>query len=142
MSICWSNHRIWDFSIIKSHLWLSQRITVVFIMCTNSSLKRFPNQATSYEIILVDMYPISVVLMTTDFCFLLIQDIEQNPKRTSARKCSCDPPHCLPSWYSNNHAASYFWQCISIYERLCPEDISEYSWHQSSEAQPNMSSPC
>ena len=44
--------------------------------------------------------------------------------------------------HSNNHAVSYFRQCISIHERLCPEDILEDSWHQSSEAQPNMSSPC
>ena len=37
MSICWSNHRIRDSSIIESHLWLSQRITVVSIMSTNSA---------------------------------------------------------------------------------------------------------
>jgi hypothetical protein len=42
----------------------------------------------------------------------------------------------------NNPVVSYFRQCILIHERLCPEDISEDSWHQSSEAQPNMSSPC
>ena len=76
MSICWSNHRVRDSSIIESHLWLLQRVTVVFIMSTNSSLKSFPNQATSYEIILVDMYPVSAVLTTTDFCFLLIHNIE------------------------------------------------------------------
>ena len=136
MSICWSNHRIRDSSKIESHLWLSQRIIVVFIMCTNSSLKSFHNQATSYEIILIAMYTVS----TFASCLSMIS--KQNPKRTSTEKCSSDPPHCLPSQHSNNHVVSYFRQCISIHDRLCPEDISEDSWHQSSEAQPNMSSPC
>jgi len=49
-------------------------------MCSNSSLKSFPNQAASYEIILVDMYLVSVVLMATDFCFLLIHYIEAESK--------------------------------------------------------------
>ena len=40
MSVCWSNYQI------ESHLWLSQRITVVCIMCTNNSLKSFCNHAT------------------------------------------------------------------------------------------------
>ena len=52
MSIGWSNRRIQDSSIIESHLWLSQRITVVFIMCTNSSLKSFSNQTASQKAIL------------------------------------------------------------------------------------------
>jgi len=76
MSICWSNRRIRDSSIIESHLWLSQRITVVQI----AHLKSFPNQAASYEIILIDMYPVLAVLITTDFCFLLIHDIEAESK--------------------------------------------------------------
>jgi len=44
------------------------------------SLKSFHNQATSYEVILVVMYPVSAVLITTDFCFLLIHDIEAESK--------------------------------------------------------------
>ena len=49
-------------------------------MCSNSSLKSFPNQAASYEIILIDMYLVSVVLMATDFCFLLIHYIKAESK--------------------------------------------------------------
>ena len=45
-------------------------------MYSNSSLKSFPNKAASYEIILVDMYSVSVVLMATNFYFLLIHYIE------------------------------------------------------------------
>ena len=45
-------------------------------MCSNNSLKSFPNQATSYKIILVDMYPVSA----TNFCFLLIHYIEAESK--------------------------------------------------------------
>ncbi len=63
-------------------------------------------------------------------------------REPALRSCCCDPPHCLTSEHSNNHAASHFRQCISIHERLCPKDISEDSWHQFSEAQPYMSSTC
>ena len=44
------------------------------------SLKSFHNQATSYEVTLVVMYLVSAVLITTDFCFLLIHDIEAKSK--------------------------------------------------------------
>ena len=47
---------------------------------SNSSLKRFRYQATLHEAILVAMYSVSAVLIVTDFCFLLIQDIELKPK--------------------------------------------------------------
>ena len=50
-------------------------------MCTNNSLKSFQNQAYSYEIILVAMYSSSAVLISTDFFFLLIHDIEAEPKK-------------------------------------------------------------
>jgi len=53
---------------------------VVFIICTNSSLKSFHNQAASYEIIIIAMYLVSAVLIATDFSFLLIHDIEVEPK--------------------------------------------------------------
>jgi len=46
----------------------------------NSSLKRFRNQTASQEAMLAAMYSASVVLKATDFCFLLIQDIEANAK--------------------------------------------------------------
>ena len=81
MSICWSNCQIRDSSIIESHLWLSQRFTVVFIMCTNSSLKSFRNQTAAQKAILSAMYSALVVLRVTDFCFLLIQDIKADSKQ-------------------------------------------------------------
>ena len=65
-------------------------------MWSNSSLKSFPNQAASYEIILVDMYLVSTVLMATDFCFLLIHYIEAESKEDRIEKCSIDPPNFLP----------------------------------------------
>jgi hypothetical protein len=74
------NCPIRDSSIIESHLWLSQRITVVFIMCTNSSLKSFSNQTASQKAILSAMYSALVVLRVTDVCFLLIQGIEADSK--------------------------------------------------------------
>jgi len=49
-------------------------------MYTNNSLKSLLNQAASYEIILVYMYPVSIVLITTDFCFLLIE-VESKEKQ-------------------------------------------------------------
>ena len=79
MSIYWSNHRIW-IPQQSNPPRLSQRITVVFIMCTNNSLKSFCNHATSHEIILVAMYSVSAVLIATDFYFLLIHDIEAESK--------------------------------------------------------------
>ena len=66
--------------MIEFPLWLSQRITVVFIMCTNNSLKSFCNHATSHEVILVAMYSVSAMLLATGFCFLLIHDIEAESK--------------------------------------------------------------
>ena len=80
MSICWRNRRIWDSSIIESHLWLLQRITVVSNVNSNSSLKSFRNQTTSHEVMLAAIYSASAVLKATDFCFLLIPDIEADPK--------------------------------------------------------------
>ena len=47
---------------------------------SNNSLKRFRNQAALHDIILVATYSISIVLIATNFCFLLIQDIESEPK--------------------------------------------------------------
>lgn len=72
MSVCWSNYKILDSSIIESHLWLLKRIIVVFIMCTNNSLKSFCSHAS--------VYSVSAMLTTIDFCFLLIHDIEAKSK--------------------------------------------------------------
>lgn len=47
---------------------------------SNSSLRSFCDQVASHEVILVAMYLVSAVLIATDFCFLLIQDIEAEPK--------------------------------------------------------------
>jgi len=80
MSVCWINHRIRDSSTIESPpLVVTEDHSGIF-MCTNISLKSFHNQATSYEIILVAMDSVSVVLIATDFCFLLIHDIEAEHK--------------------------------------------------------------
>ena len=46
----------------------------------NSSLKSFHNQTASQETMLAAMYSASAVLKATDFYFLLIQDIEADPK--------------------------------------------------------------
>jgi len=54
-------------------------------MCTNNSLESFPNQAASYEIILIVMYLVSAVLITTNFCVLLIYDIEAESKENQLR---------------------------------------------------------
>ena len=80
MSICWSNRRIRDSLVIESHLWLLQRITVVSNVNPNSSVKSFHNQIASHEIMLAAIYSALVVLRVTDFCFLLIQDIEADSK--------------------------------------------------------------
>jgi len=50
------------------------------------SLKSFHNQATSYEVILIVMYPVSVVHITTNFYFLLIHDIEAESKENQHLK--------------------------------------------------------
>ena len=73
---------LWNtgFSDNRIPLWLMQRITVVSNTCPNNSLKSFLNQTTSQEAILTAMYLASAVLKATDFCFLLIQDIEAEPK--------------------------------------------------------------
>ena len=49
-------------------------------MYTNISLKSFNNQTASQKVILSVMYSALVVLRVTDFCFLLIQDIEADSK--------------------------------------------------------------
>jgi len=55
-------------------------------MCLNSSLKSFHNQTASQEAILTVMYPTSSVLKEIEFCFLLIQDIEEEPKENQHPK--------------------------------------------------------
>jgi len=55
-------------------------ITVVSNVNPNSSLKSFRNHTASQEAILASMYSASAVLKAIDFCFLLIQDIEADPK--------------------------------------------------------------
>ena len=52
---------------------------VVSSTCTNNSLKRFRNQTASQQAILSAMYSATAVLKATDFCFLLIHDIEADP---------------------------------------------------------------
>ena len=44
------------------------------------SLKSFHNQGTSYKVTLVVMFLVSAVLITTDFCFLLLHDIKVESK--------------------------------------------------------------
>ena len=80
ISICLD--RLWNigFSDKRIPLWLSQRITVVSSTCLNNSLKSFHNQTTSQQAMLATIYLASAVLKATDFCFLLIQDIEAKPK--------------------------------------------------------------
>ena len=74
--------RSWDtgFSERRIPLWLSQRIMVVSSTCPNSSLKSFLNQTASQQAILAAMYLASAMLKATDFCFLLIQEIEAEPR--------------------------------------------------------------
>ena len=73
------------------------------IQCeSNNSLKSFRNQTASHEVILAAMYSASAVLKATDFCFLLIQDIEADSKeKQHSRSALSDPPHCLPNQHSN-----------------------------------------
>ena len=70
MNMGFLNNRIPPLVVIENHNG----------MCSNSSLKSFPNQVASNKIILVDMYLVSAVLMATDFCFLLIHYIEADSK--------------------------------------------------------------
>ena len=51
-----------------------------YITCPNNSLNSFRNQTSSQQAILAAIYSTSTVLKATDFCFLLIQDIEAEPK--------------------------------------------------------------
>ena len=51
------------------------------IQCkSKSSLKSFRNQTASQVAMLAAMYSALAVLKATDFCFLLIQEIEVDPK--------------------------------------------------------------
>ena len=107
--------RLWNtgFSKRRIPLWLSQKITVVFSTCSNSSLNSFLNQTASQQAILVVMYSVSTVLRATNFCFLIIQEIEADPNEkccrteclgtattTQIRGCHIDPQSlclsCLP----------------------------------------------
>lgn len=60
--------------------WFSQRITVLSNVNPNNSLKSFRNQTASQEAMLGAIYSALPVLKDTDFCLLLIQDIEVDPK--------------------------------------------------------------
>jgi len=52
----------------------------------NNSLKSFRNQTASQEAMLVAIYFASAVLKAIDFYFLLIQDIEADPKEKQHSK--------------------------------------------------------
>ena len=80
ISICLDRSWNTGFSVKRIPLWLSQTITVVSSTCPNNSLKSFRNQTVSQQAILAAMYSASAVLKATDFCFLLIHEIEAEPR--------------------------------------------------------------
>ena len=86
---------------------------------------------------LATIYPASAVLKATDFCFLLIQDIEVDPKVKQHLEVILQST-TLPAQLSSVYLTSL---TVNL-NPLGHKDISEDSWHQSSEAQPNMSSQC
>ena len=87
---------------------------------------------------LAAIYFASAVLKATDFCFLLIQDIEADPKVKQHPEVLLRST-TLPAQSASVYPGSLTSPTVYL-NPLCHEDISEDSWHQSSEAQPNMSS--
>jgi hypothetical protein len=105
------NCPIRDSSIIESHLWLSQRIIVVFIMCTNSSLKSFSNQIASHEVMLATVYPVAAVLKNHR---LLL------------------PAH--PRYGSRSQGETTPGSALTVHHTACPISISISKWSHISDS--------
>jgi len=80
---------------------------------------------------LATIYPALAVLKAIDFCFLLIQDIEADPKVKQHSEVLLRST-TLPAQL----ALVYLTSPIVYLNPLCHKDILEDSWHQSNEAQP------
>ena len=118
---------------------------VISSTCPNSSLKSILNQTASQQSILVAMYSASTVLKATNFYFLLIHEIEVEP-RLKQHPDVLLRSTTLPAQLASVYLRSVMLPTVYLIPWfIVPRRYLRRFWHQpseSDEAQPSVDSKC